>query len=506
MTTGLARPKEFTPAEQLAESAGILLGKNGEAIRKIEAEGGELFKRVQDPQRTFLAEANPFLGNGRSAEGIDNDAMRFSDIWQLRTEPRLPDSAQELMMATFAPGIGSVDKVATVLERAGYPRSLAALRVIEEELKEIFVTTEKDPEMVPRAISRGVSNLRQLIAFLLLKAAGWAAKSPEMVAAGTRAMIANSSPLLLIDDSEAPRYADAPMEYPSNETRLLQNILEGKQRGKKDMVELHHRLKELTPLFEAFRIVLADEIRVKEGQEKAVMGAENVFKPLATKHGLILALSQSVGLTTSSIFGVLPHILDKNIDDLEEIDGLNRDGVKLEDVKSMGTLSCNTPGGNSQLFARFELCPNPLNFVSLRVVELGSAFFHSRNLEILTLGQAKMAGIYGETTNCVKDRHGLLVYNYMQHTYWVSLNGEVFRRLIRVNNHAPGSGPISDSGTRPDCGEIGIVPLTAPLRKIGMLAADYDEVQVLPLAEKIEVKIGGKCYAVLHGRPSESIF
>lgn len=502
MVTGLARPRESTPAEQLVETANSLFEANSEAIQAIQAEGMDLFGRAQDPQRTFLPQPNPFTSAVRSAEGVDTEAMNFSNVWKLRQVPLRPDSAQELMMATFAPGIGSIDKVATVLAKAEYPRSLAALRVIEEGLKEIFVTTKKEAGLVPKAIERGVSNLRQLIAFLLLRAAGWAAKSPEMVAAGTRAMISSSSPLLLTDDSEAPRYADAPMEYPSKETKLLQNIMVGKPRSKKDtieLIELHRKLKELTPLFAAFRILLADEIREKEAREGAVEGAENVFKPLTTKPGLILALSQAVGLTTSSIFGILPHVLDQTIDDLKEIDGLNRDGVKLEDVNSMGNLSCKTPAVSSQYYAKFELMIGPANIVTLRAAELSDPSGLHEELDIWTLGQAKMAGIYGETIQCIKGAHGLLVYTYRQYTCWITQEGRVFQKSVKIDNHNRAYGGRV-------AGPMRLPPDDMYCREIGMLAADYEQVQVHPLTEQIEVGIGGKCYAVLHGRPSEKIF
>lgn len=503
MVTGLARPRESTPAEQLVETANSLLKENSEAIQAIMAEGMNLFGRAQDPQRTFLPQTNPFTSAVRSAEGVDTEAMNFSNVWKLREVPLQPDSAQELMMATFAPGIGSIDKVATVLAKAEYPRSLAALSVIEEGLKEIFVTTKKEAGLVPKTIERGVSNLRQLIAFLLLRAAGWAAKSPEMVAAGTRAMISSSSPLLLTDDSEAPRYADAPMEYPSKETKLLQNIMVGKPRSKKDtiaLIELHRKLKELTPLFAAFRILLADEIREKEAREGAVEGAENVFKPLTTKPGLILALSQAVGLTTSSIFGILPHILDQNIDNLTEIDGLNRDRLKLEDVNSMGNLSCRTPAITHQYYAKFELIIGPGNVLTLQATERScpSDELH-RDLDIWSLGQAKMAGIYGETIQCIKGAHGLLVYTYRQYTCWITQEGRVFQKSVKIDNHNRAYGGRV-------AGPMRLPPDDMYCREIGMLAADYEQVQVYPLTEKIEVGIGGKCYAVSPSRPSEQIF
>lgn len=470
--------------QELLEAAAVLGQANSESIKRVAEEGRGILQAAQDPSQAFLAPRNPFLQNDDREVPVQ-EAVRFAVNWKLAKEPRNPQNADELVAAALDPSMGAMAKVGDTLRNREYERSAEAFALLEEHLREIFITTDRNSSSVAaqeKARSSEVSWMRSVVGRLVAKVTGRKDEAP-------------------------PRYSDAPTEYPTKIADVLCRTINGNPPTTQDtaaLVELHVALKKISPLFAAFRLVLADEIREKEAQQKEKDGSENFLKPLVLKEGLLLALSQSTDTERlRTIFALLPTLLDKSIDNLEEARALPEGVMETAPIENFRENLAVTPHiGHEQAFYSFRQRKEAGDTVKLicdRYLHSDQGIGETNTFTTRPLRNcgAKLAIFDHEQTPCD-------IYHAEYQMAYREVNGEMYL-IIKKMECGP---PFVGYERRPTLNmeHFKFSGFWRPIL-IGKLNGNYERIQIQTFGPtEVRVKLGEKNYKPTGGNPSESIF
>ncbi|MBP9748548.1 MAG: hypothetical protein KBD17_02955 [Candidatus Pacebacteria bacterium] len=484
-------------AETELRRFGEVTNERGGDVNPIVEAGRRFYSDLEKRSANLRAQTptNRFDVDKGGAERLDAANPIDSSIAYLNLESNAdtPESPERLIELTFGQN-GAFDKIKVILEKSSLTKSLEALEVIEAAMLRIFTEPQK-PESVTGLASRVWTRT--------LLITGNVVQSADLIRKGQRRLAKAIIPTALL-----PTNQDGDVNYPNEISDIVLRAADKNHRDSgetKELTELRRKLEALTPLFNGFRAVLANEIHAKEQKQEFNTKTPDLLKMLTTREGMVLALSRPKRDSgpSKTLFELVPEVISDKTDHLTEFTDFDpkQPHFKLDPLKSYSPKRYATPYSGVQDFFTFD---NKIIDGDRAITEINCwnnfSIFNARlrySRAFETPANTRRFLTYIKVEDGTTDEDADKKFNFTHHALYLDKDGNLFIKIDHVKTEREYRGSSYNKAFLS----------TGSYDQIDCLKGEYDEMYFCLIGSRtraLAVKIDEKYYCT--GRQSDNLF